>query len=276
MAAVLKSVDLPGRVTLPYMEQGEPAAIPVVLLHAIGDSWRAFEPVLAHLPASVRALTPSQRGHGDADRPVRGYHPRDFAADLEAFMDALCLEAAVIVGGSSGGLAARRFAIDHPERTLGLVLLGTPAMLKDKPVVVKMWATRVSKLTDPVDPQFVRAFAEDASLAERVPAGFLEILVQESLKVPAHVWKQTYLGLLEDDSQDELNRIAAPTLIIWGEKDGLLSRRDQERLIAAIPRSQFIVYEGAGHAFYWEEPERVARDLAAFVQALAGSRDSRY
>ncbi len=67
--------------------------------------------------------------------PRRATVVRDFAADLAAFMDAIQLEAAVIAGGSSGGFVARRFAIDHPERTLGLVLLGSPASLRDKPGV---------------------------------------------------------------------------------------------------------------------------------------------
>lgn len=66
-------------------------------------------------------------------RPAEGYRPHDFATDLAAFMDALQLEAAVISGGSNGGIVARRFAIDYPERTLGLVLLGSPATLRDKP-----------------------------------------------------------------------------------------------------------------------------------------------
>jgi alpha-beta hydrolase superfamily lysophospholipase len=57
------------------------AGVPVILLHGITDSWRSFEPVLPHLPASIRAFALSQRGHGDSERPAAGYHPRDFAAD---------------------------------------------------------------------------------------------------------------------------------------------------------------------------------------------------
>jgi len=47
-----------------------------------------------------------------------------------------------------------------------------------------------------------------------------------------------------------------------------LSRSDQERLAASIPRSRFVVYEGVGHIVHWEQPERVAADLAAFVENL--------
>jgi non-heme chloroperoxidase len=260
----IKSVELPNRVKLPYVEQGDPSGVPVLLLHAIADSWRSFEPILPHLPESIRAFALTQRGHGDASRPAGGYHSRDFAADLAAFMDALHLEAAVIVGGSSGGFIARRFAIDHPERTLGLVLLGSPATLRDKPGVMEVWDSTVSKLTDPVDPGFVREFAESA-LAQPVPRAFFETIVQENLKVPARVWRETFEGLLEDDSFEELDRIQAPTLIVWGDQDALLPRSDQEALAAAIAGSRLVAYAGAGHAFYWEEPDRVASDLVAFI-----------
>ena len=268
IARVVRSIELASQVRLPYVEQGDSSGIPVILLHAIADSWHSFERVLLHLPDSIHAFAVTQRGHGDASRPADGYHPHDFAADLAAFMDALHLEAAVIAGGSSGGFVARRFAIDHPERTAGLVLLGSPATLRDKPSVLEMWELTVSKLTDPVDSHFVREFAE-STLARPVPQAFVETMVQENLKVPARVWRATFEGLLEDDSFGELNRIDAPTLIVWGDQDAFLPRSDQEMLHAAIAGSRLVVYPGAGHAVYWEAPDRVSSDLTAFVAELA-------
>ncbi|MBA3430137.1 MAG: alpha/beta hydrolase [Actinobacteria bacterium] len=260
----IESVELPNRVTLQYVEQGDPSDVPVLLLHGFLDSWRSFEPVLSHLPGSIHAFALTQRGHGDASRPATGYSVRDFAADLTAFMDVLQLEAAVIVGGSSGGFVARRFAVDHPERTLGLVLLGSPATLRDKPGVLEMWDSTISKLTDPISHDFVREFAE-STLTRPVPQAFLETIVRENLKVPARVWRATCKGLLEDDSLGELDKIKAPTLIVWGDRDAILPRSDQESLAAAITGSRLLVYPGAGHAFYWEEPGRVASALAAFI-----------
>ena len=267
MAPVIRSVELPGRVTLPYVEQGDPSGVPIVLLHAIADSWRVFEPVLSKLPQSIHAFALTQRGHGDASRPARGYHSRDFTADLAAFMDAVHLDAAVVLGGSSGGFIARRFAIDYPERTLGLVFLGSPAILRDKPGVQELWDSTISELEDPISPDFVREFVE-STLTRPVPQAFLETIVQENLKAPARVWRETFEGLLEDDSLEELHKIKAPTLIIWGERDAILPRSDQETLAAAIPGSRLLVYPGAGHAFYWEDPGRVASDLAAFIAEL--------
>jgi non-heme chloroperoxidase len=262
------TVELPNRVVLPYVEQGDPSAIPLLLVHAIGDSWRSFERVLDDLPASVHALAMTLRGHGEASRPASGYRAGDFSGDLEGFMDTLRLEVAVIAGGSSGGLVAQRFAIDHPDRTAGLVLLGSPLRLADKPAARELMEETISKLSDPVDPGFVRGFVE-STVVRPVPDAFLAAMVQEGLKVPAYVWKATGEGLLEDDFSGELGSIRAPALVVWGERDTILPRDEQESMASRIPNARLLVYPNAGHAFYWEDPARVARDLAAFVRETA-------
>jgi pimeloyl-ACP methyl ester carboxylesterase len=73
---------------------------------------------------------------------------------------------------------------------------------------------------------------------------------------------------LEDESSDDLGNVKVPTLIIWGDQDRFIPRNDQEKLAAAIPNSRLAVYQGVGHAVYWEEPERVAADLTTFIQDL--------
>ena len=143
-----------------------------------------------------------------------GYRSHDFAADLTAFMDALHLEAAVIAAHSASGFFAQRFAIDHPERTLGLVFIGTPATVRGHPGAQEAWDSTISKLTDPVDAGFVHEIQKGA-LAQPVPEDFFETLVWEALKIPAHVWRAAFEGFLEDDLSNELHRINAPTLIVW-------------------------------------------------------------
>jgi pimeloyl-ACP methyl ester carboxylesterase len=182
-------------------------------------------------------------------------------------MDMLYLDAAVIAGGSSGGFVARRFAIDHPERTSGLVLIGSPLSMGDKPVVLEMWDSTISKLIDPIESGFVREFIL-GTFTQPVPKSFLETLVQESLKVPARVWKATLEGLLADESSKELDKIKAPTLVVWGDQDAIVPRTDQETFVARIKDSRLVVYPGIGHALYCEEPAHLASDLTAFVEGL--------
>jgi non-heme chloroperoxidase len=267
---VVKSVKLPNRVKLQYVEQGDPSGTPVLLLHGITDSWHSFERVLPHLPESIHAFALSQRGHGDADRPASGYRPQDFAADLAAFMSALDIGPAVIAGHSMGSSIAQRFALDYPERTLGLVLVGSVTTWRGHPDFVELWDSVVSTLTDPIDLGFVLEFQE-STLAQPVPPAFLETIVQESLKLPAWVWNVALLeGLLEADFSGELEKIKAPTLIVWGDQD-TLTGSEQEALAAAIAGSQLLVYPGAGHGLHWEEPARFAADLVTFTEKVRTS-----
>jgi non-heme chloroperoxidase len=261
------TVVLPNQVRLQYVEQGNSRGFPLILLHGYADSWHSFERVLRYLPESIRAFALTQRGHGDASRPITGYRPGDFSNDLAEFMDALHLESAVIAGGSSGGIVARRFAIDYPNRTLGLILIGSPLTLQDKPGVKALWDSTISELKDPIDSGFVRQFTK-SQLNQQVPQTFLKTMLKENLKVPARVWIATLKGLLEDDSSEELDKLKTPTLIIWGDQDSIISRSEQETVLKRISGSRLVVYPGVGHALYWEEPARVALDIKAFIEDL--------
>ena len=269
MKPTVRSVKLSSGIELQYVEQGNPGGVPVVFLHGYTDSWRSFERALPHLPESIHAFSLTQRGHGDSDRPAAGYRTRDFAADVAAFMDALGLQRAIIVGHSMGSTNALRFAIDHPERTLGLVVLGTFASYRGNAVIAEFWETGVARLTDPIEPAFAREFQE-STLAQPVPATFIDVAVQESLKLPASVWRAAFDGFLEDDFVSELGRIRAPTLILWGTQDALCPRGDQDALLGQIARARLTVYERAGHALHWEEPERFAADIVTFAESLSG------
>lgn len=266
-SARVRSVALPNRVTLEYVEQGRPGGLPVVLLHGITDSWRSFEPVLPHLPDSLHAFALTQRGHGDASRPAAGYRPADFASDVGLFMDALGLDAAVVVGHSMGSLIAQHFALARPERVRGLVLLGAFATLRDDAPMQELWRSTMSTLADPIDPAFVLDF-QRSTVAREIPPEFLDAVVAESLKVPARVWREAFGALIADDVRPALRRIAVPTLLLWGEADAMASTSQQAQLARGIPGAELRIYAGGGHAPHWEDPRRVAADIAAFAAAL--------
>lgn len=261
------TIRLRNRLTLSYVDQGDRSGPAVVLLHGLADSWRSFERVLPHLPASLRAIAPSQRGHGDSDRPEAGYRPQDFASDVAQLLDALELTSAVIHGVSSSSLVAQRFAIDNPGRTAGIVLEGSFATLRGNKGVEESVASAISTLRDPIDPEFVREFQAGA-LAQSVPQAFLDALMGENLKVPARVWRAAFEGLLQADHTPELQAIKATALILWGDQDALIGRDQQDVLASGIPNSELVVYAGAGHALHWEEPQRFAADLVAFVEGV--------
>jgi non-heme chloroperoxidase len=146
------------------------------------------------------------------------------------------------------------------------VLVGTATTWRGNPVVTELWDSVISTLDDPVDRAFVREFQG----SPRLSAARLEMVVQESLKMPARIWRDVFLGIMEADFSAELDNIQAPTLIVWGDQDPLCSEREQEALTTSIANSRLTVYPGGGHNLHWEEPDRFADDLVSFVSDISG------
>jgi non-heme chloroperoxidase len=265
MPATLKRTTLATGVALPYVEHGDPGGVPAVLLHGYSDSWRSWELLLPALPEWLHVYALTQRGHGDADRPADGYRPEDFAADVAAFMDAVGLDAAVIVGHSGGAYAAQRFALDHPGRTLALVLIGAFQDVRANPDVLAL-LDAVAALTDPVDPQFVREFQESC-VSRPLPDGYLDAAIAESRKLPARVWHAYLREFVAAEAPTKSGTIGAPTLIVWGDQDAVCRRPDQDGLVAAIPDARLVVQPGTGHCPHWEQPAETAAEIAGFVAA---------
>jgi rifampin ADP-ribosylating transferase len=266
MEQLLTSARLPDGTSLPYVEQGDRSGVPVVLLHAVAESWRSWSRLLPHLPRDVHAIALTQRGHGDADKPASGYRLHEAAADVVAFLDALGIDRAVVAGTSSGGLVAQQVAVDHPRRVLGLLLVGSPRSLRG--ARVPAWVSDVAALADPVSPEFARESVDSFAVGRALPRQFVEQMVEDGTQAPAEVWRAVMQGLLEADPPTETGVIAVPTVVLWGDQDGVLPREEQDRLVAAIPGARLTVYAGTGHLVLWEEPERVAADLVDLVRGV--------
>lgn len=274
MQPEIKKIKLSNGLELQYAEKGKKEDVSLILVHGFGDSWRTFGLLLPYIPDSIRAIALTLRGHGDSDKPESGYSTRDFEGDLLLFMDALHIEKAVIAWASSGGFTARGFAVHNPQRTMGLVLIGTPAELRNNRKARSGWESTISKLTDPIGAEFLKLFAGTA-VSERISKEFLESMKLENLKVPARVWKESNLGFFEEEFPGELHKITAPSLILWGGRDNVADRASQVLLSEAIPGSKLVVYEEAGHLIYWDEPSRVAADITAFIDAVIKAAQQR-
>jgi pimeloyl-ACP methyl ester carboxylesterase len=271
-ALVPRFVSIATGVQLEYVEQGAPGGLPVIFLHGVTDSWRSFELMLPHLPPSMRAFAISQRGHGDSSRPAAGYTYTDLSEDVRAFMDAMGLGRAVIVGHSMGSSIAQRLIADHPERVTAVVLMGAFASIGGSAAVREFVTTSVLPLSDPIHPDFAREW-QLSTIARPIDPGFLDTVVQETLKVPARVWHEAFGGFLTTpDFTDELSRAAIPVLLMWGERDAFAPRGDPDVLLKALPTARLVIHEGAGHALHWEAPGRVATELVDFIDSLGSSR----
>jgi len=266
-ALELRRVALPSGVALEVAEQGPRGGTPLLLLHGATDSWLSFEPVLPHLDPDRHVVVPSQRGHGDSDKPAQGYRTDDFVADLVALIEALGLPPVIVAGHSMGSTHALRLAMDRPDLVRGVVGLAAFASYGDKPELVQWIADVVRPLADPVSRELAQEF-QASTLARPIAPGLLPRMVEQSLRVPAHAWRGLFDGLLEDDFSDRVSRIAAPVLLIAAEADAYVPAADATRLQRAIPHARIETWAGAGHALHWEEPERCAARLVAFAREV--------
>jgi non-heme chloroperoxidase len=260
----LAMMPLSTGVRLNYAEKGDQSGEAIIFLHGYTDSWVSFRRVLPLLSPEYHAFALSERGHGDSDKPECCYTLDDFAADVDAFMDALGIEEATLVGASGGSFMAQRVALDYPHRVSRLVLISSAATLLDNEAVMGLGEEMLA-LADPISPEFVREWQE-VNVYQPVPDEFFDKMISESLKIPARIWRNYWEGVvLAPDHASRLGEIDVPTLIMWGEKDAVFSREDPERLAAAIPGATLKVYPETGHAVHWERPQWVVRDLEEFV-----------
>ena len=259
----VQRIQLSTGVQLDYAERGNNEGDPVIFLHGITDSWQSYAAVMAYLPTSIHAYALSVRGHGNSDKPSAGYTPVQFARDIDAFMNALNIKSAVIVGHSMGGSIAQRFVLDFPQRVKALVLIGSFASFRDKPELADL-NKLVSELKDPIDPAFIADF-QKSTLAKEIPAADFNTYVSESAKVPARVWVAAMTNLMSAEYSSEYKYIMVPTLIIWGDKDMIVPEADQDKLTTGIRNSRLLIYPNTGHAVHWEQPMQFANDLINFI-----------
>jgi non-heme chloroperoxidase len=263
-APKLKRIALSTGVELEYLEQGSKHGDPLIFLHGFTASHHHFDLNLRIFPRNFHVFALDLRGHGDSSKPECCYTQSDFAADVVAFMNALSLQRASLVGHSMGSLIAHKVAADFPSRVDKLVLLASAPTAAGHPSNAPLQAL-INSLVDPIDPAFVRGF-EGSIFFNPVPEEFLDSATSEALKSPAAVWQQTFDGLINEDHSAELFQITAPTLIVFGDQDSVFNAADQAALDAVIPDSTLIVYSQTGHGLHVERPQRTTRDIARFLR----------
>jgi pimeloyl-ACP methyl ester carboxylesterase len=237
---------------------------PLLLLHGWTGSRRSFAALLPLVSTRVRTIAVDLRGHGDADKPSTGYDLASLAADVVSVLDALEIPRAVLVGASSGGYVAQQVAVTSPERVAGLVLVGAPRDLRGRPT----FADELEKITDPVDPAWVRHFTSGFTDLDRLPSWYVDLMVDDALRLPASIWMATLHGLNTSPPPTGIGVIDAPTLVISGGRDGLLGREQTAALVSAVPRAQWIEYADTGHLVLEEQPARLAADVLSFLDGL--------
>jgi rifampin ADP-ribosylating transferase len=259
-----RSVTLAGGLTTVVTEVGaDNGSPPVVLLHGWVGSRRSFAALTPVLSRHARLVAADQRGHGNADKPTTGYDLPTLAGDVLSLLDLLELPRVVLLGASSGGYVAQQVALDAPDRVAGLVLAGTPRDLRGRPP----FADELDRLHDPVDPAWARSFTAGLTDLDRLPSWYVDVLVEDSLRLPAAIWRASLHGLITSAPPTDLGVIDVPTLVVSGGRDHLVGEQTAA-LVAAIPGAQWIEYPDTGHLVLEEQPTRLADDVADFLAGI--------
>ncbi len=235
----------------------------IVLLHGLTDSWRSFELLFAPLAGKFQLFALDQRGHGESER-ADSYAIGDFADDAIAFIEALGVAPAHLVGHSLGSIVAQRVAQARPDLLASLILIGAAPSAGGHPGLLAMRGDLASFATH-VPRDYASGF--QASTAHRpIDAAQLDIFVDESMKLGLDAWRKTVEGLLGDTAL--AHPINVPTLSIWGVRDAVFDAQAQQALAHQIPGLVAAHYEDVGHAPHWERPALAARDIERFILSL--------
>ncbi len=272
--AVRKTVLLANGMTVGYIELGDPKKPPLVSLHGYTNSSLAYLPLGRLLARNSHVYLLDMRGHGISDKPECCYARIDFAYDIKLFLDHFGLDRADVVGHSLGSFVAYTFAAYWPQRTRNLVLIASPAASgrekikprKPRPASALGAAAdeAIRNLKDPIDPDspFMIEWWNVPSLDQDTQ----RMIRRESARIPANVWRAIQdQGASSDNLAATLDRIKAPTLLVFGGKDSLVGPGRRATLIALLPQAKVALFPQLGHSLPEENPPLVAASIHDFL-----------
>jgi 3-oxoadipate enol-lactonase len=250
-----------GEIELDYERSG--SGPPLLLIMGLsGTALHWGEPFLDRLRRDFEVIVYDHHGVGASTRLEGPISILEMAEDAVGLLGALGIDSAHVVGISMGGMIAQELALAHPERVRTLVLgctysggegssltspevAGTLAAARrsgDRELAMRtMWEANVSGgfAEDP------DAHAEYTAISRR-RAVALPVIVAQLKAISAH------------DTSARLHELTMPTLVIHGTEDQIIPVQNGRLVASYIPGSRLEIFEGVGHLFFWERPDRSA------------------
>jgi pimeloyl-ACP methyl ester carboxylesterase len=250
-----------GDIELSYERSG--SGPPLLLIMGMsGTALHWGEPFLELLRRDFEVIAFDHRGVGASTRLDGEITTAAMAADASALLAALEIESAHVLGISMGGMIAQELALDHPEQvrtlTLGCTYCGGPDGRLSAPEVTQLLAEslmsgdRERALRTAWELNVSKTMAADGEAY----ATFLAIAERGAVAVP--VIMAQLQACRAHDTSARLAELSAPTLVIHGTDDQLLPVSNGRQIAGLIAGSKLEIFDGTGHLFFWEQPERTA------------------
>jgi pimeloyl-ACP methyl ester carboxylesterase len=275
-------------ISMTYFDAGSPTGEPLILLHTDTTSaveWAWTVEALLELDPGLHVYALDQRGAGGTtlpDTPECWTNPNrcirriDLAADVLAFMDAVHLGKAILVGHAMGAGAARTVALDAPERVVKLILSGTglaraaalpgpagtptrppwegmrplgwQAMLEARGVAWPGGALHMRPID--IDPEAVHDIIAHWDISAIAPAPVVAMIAAQTAAESLATWGTMDPLPAPPSPPERLENLSVPTLVLWGSEDAGLDRASQQRLIDVL---QAASHSHPGMVFYWKQ-----------------------
>jgi pimeloyl-ACP methyl ester carboxylesterase len=217
---------------------------PVVLVHGLSGSTRWWSRNVADIAQRYRIYLVDLPGFGKMRRLRRRFVLAEAASWLSEWMDAVGLERAHFVGHSMGGYICLRLAARRPAAVDRLVLVAPAGV--------------------PTGRSMVGYIGPLLGAARYATPSFLPVLVRDALRMgPATLWRAA-TDLLAEDVREDLRRIEAPTLLVWGQRDPLVPPAVGDLLREEIHDSRLLVLKRAAHVPMFDRPREFDAALLAF------------
>lgn len=253
-------------------DTGPRDAPPVLLLHGFGSSLHTWEEWATALEAGRRVIRLDLPGFGlTGPDPTGDYSDARAVAVLEALLDHLGLARVDLIGSSMGGRIAWRFAADRPARVRRLVLMAPDGYAShgieyDRPVRVPL-LMRLLPWTLPM-PLFrqtaTAAYADPAAMRPEVLERYRDMTLAPGVR--RAILDRT-AGHVLARPEPFLRRIAAPVLLLWGERDRMVPASNAEDYRRELRDSRLVVLPGIGHVPMEEAPASSLAPVRAFLDA---------
>jgi pimeloyl-ACP methyl ester carboxylesterase len=241
----------------------------LVDIHSATGEWQPFHRRLAE---HFRVIAPAFAGCAGSDEDDDALGPDDAVFHILEVLDALGLDSVPVVGAGIGGWMAAELAVRDRRLVERLVLLGaTGLFIPNEPVGDVFFNVQPRNGLDMSDLREILFASADAPVAhEWVPDGRMaverELLRYEMFRFAGRIgFRPPYL--YNRNLIRRLERFDRPALVLWGERDRLVSTAHGRAYAAGFPRAELKTYAGAGHAIHLERGEDAARDTLAFLRA---------